>query len=341
MGRLVSTDLAEGMLAAAQLSQFPGVTTRIVERRAGRLAIGEDGLVPCTPLGCLMLLKDRLGDLSGLEAVVVGRSNIVGKPLALMLIARGATVTVCNSKTPDLASFTRSADILIAAAGRAKLVTRDMISQMKKLDPNAPDFMTQVEKLGGESALGPDDTVVRTSWVCGRQGRNFVKTILGRAADGHALTVVDDQHGCPSFTEDLAGMIRHLAVARLPGTFHVTNQGPTTWYGFAHEIFALARVHGRGMPGLRPIASVNNMLQCDPRNRSTYHGGTLRLQQRFSNGALFLVSYTYGKSLDYGGSAASGGGAPSQQEPSDDRREQWERHTPVGEVRKARTRSPG
>jgi dTDP-4-dehydrorhamnose reductase len=81
---------------------------------------------------------------------------------------------------------------------------------------------------------------VRTSWVCGRHGRNFVKTILGRAMEGHLLTVVDDQHGCPTFTEDLAGAIRRLAVARLPGTFHVTNQGPTTWYGFARDVVATA-----------------------------------------------------------------------------------------------------
>lgn len=90
-------------------------------------------------------------------------------------------------------------------------------------------------KLGGELALGPDDTVVRTSWVCGRYGRNFVKTILGRAADGHDLTVVDDQFGCPTFADDLAGMIRRLVVARLPGVFHVTNQGTTSWYQFARD----------------------------------------------------------------------------------------------------------
>jgi dTDP-4-dehydrorhamnose reductase len=90
-------------------------------------------------------------------------------------------------------------------------------------------------KLGGEAALGPDDTVVRTSWVCGRHGRNFVKTILGRAADGHPLTVVDDQFGCPTFADDLAGMIRRLVVARLPGLFHVTNQGATNWYQFARD----------------------------------------------------------------------------------------------------------
>jgi dTDP-4-dehydrorhamnose reductase len=95
-------------------------------------------------------------------------------------------------------------------------------------------------KLGGESALGPADTVVRTSWVCGRHGHNFVKTILGRATAGQALTVVDDQHGCPTFADDLAGMLRRLAAARLPGTFHVTNQGRTTWFRFARDIVEVA-----------------------------------------------------------------------------------------------------
>jgi dTDP-4-dehydrorhamnose reductase len=90
-------------------------------------------------------------------------------------------------------------------------------------------------KLGGEAVLGPDDTIVRTSWVCGRYGRNFVKTILARAAEGQPLTVVDDQHGCPTFAADLAGMIRRLVVGRRPGLFHVTNQGATTWYRFARD----------------------------------------------------------------------------------------------------------
>jgi len=95
-------------------------------------------------------------------------------------------------------------------------------------------------KLAGETALGPDDTVVRTSWVCGRHGRNFVKTILGRAVEGQRLTVVDDQHGCPTFADDLAGMIRRLVVGRRPGTFHVTNQGATTWYAFARAVVETA-----------------------------------------------------------------------------------------------------
>jgi methylenetetrahydrofolate dehydrogenase (NADP+) / methenyltetrahydrofolate cyclohydrolase len=94
---------------------------------AGRLAVGEDGLVPCTPLGCLMLLKDRLGDLAGLEAVVVGRSNIVGKPMAQLLLAENCTVTIAHSRTRDLAGTVRRADILVAAVGRAEMIPGDWL----------------------------------------------------------------------------------------------------------------------------------------------------------------------------------------------------------------------
>ena len=89
---------------------------------AGRLAIGEDGLVPCTPLGCLMLLKDQLGELSGLEAVVIGRSNIVGKPMAQLLLRENCTVTIAHSRTRDLAEVVRRADIVVAAVGRPEMI---------------------------------------------------------------------------------------------------------------------------------------------------------------------------------------------------------------------------
>jgi methylenetetrahydrofolate dehydrogenase (NADP+) / methenyltetrahydrofolate cyclohydrolase len=89
---------------------------------AGRLAVGEEALVPCTPLGCLMLLKDRIGDLSGLEAVVIGRSNIVGKPMAQLLLAENCTVTIAHSRTQDLPGVVRRADIVIAAVGRPEMV---------------------------------------------------------------------------------------------------------------------------------------------------------------------------------------------------------------------------
>jgi len=94
---------------------------------AGRLALGLPGLVPCTPLGCLMLLKDQLGDLSGLNAVVVGRSNIVGKPMAQLLLAESCTVTVAHSRTRDLPALCRTADILVAAVGRPEMVSGDWI----------------------------------------------------------------------------------------------------------------------------------------------------------------------------------------------------------------------
>jgi methylenetetrahydrofolate dehydrogenase (NADP+)/methenyltetrahydrofolate cyclohydrolase len=89
---------------------------------AGRLAVGLPGFVPCTPLGCLMLLKDRLGSLSGLDAVVIGRSNIVGKPMAQLLLAESCTVTVAHSRTRDLPEVVRRADIVVAAVGRAEMV---------------------------------------------------------------------------------------------------------------------------------------------------------------------------------------------------------------------------
>jgi len=94
---------------------------------AGRLTVGEDALVPCTPLGCVMLLKDRLGDLSGLEAVVVGRSNIVGKPMAQLLLKENCTVTIAHSRTRDLPSVVRRGDIVVAAAGRAEMVKGDWL----------------------------------------------------------------------------------------------------------------------------------------------------------------------------------------------------------------------
>jgi methylenetetrahydrofolate dehydrogenase (NADP+) / methenyltetrahydrofolate cyclohydrolase len=89
---------------------------------AGRLATGLDALVPCTPLGCLYLLKQELGDLTGLEAVVVGRSNIVGKPMAQLLLGENATVTVAHSRTRDLPQVVGRADIVVAAVGRAEMV---------------------------------------------------------------------------------------------------------------------------------------------------------------------------------------------------------------------------
>jgi methylenetetrahydrofolate dehydrogenase (NADP+)/methenyltetrahydrofolate cyclohydrolase len=93
----------------------------------GRLAAGLPGLVPCTPLGCLLMLKAELGNLSGLRAVVLGRSNIVGKPMAALLLRENCTVTIAHSRTRELAAECRRADILVAAVGQPEMVRGDWI----------------------------------------------------------------------------------------------------------------------------------------------------------------------------------------------------------------------
>jgi len=93
----------------------------------GLLATGQKAMVPCTPLGCLMMLRDHLGSLSGLDAVVIGRSNIVGKPMAQLLLGDSCTVTIAHSRTKDIQEVTRRADIVVAAVGRPEMVTGDWI----------------------------------------------------------------------------------------------------------------------------------------------------------------------------------------------------------------------
>jgi len=93
----------------------------------GLLGTGQKSMVPCTPLGCLMMLRDHLGSLSGLNAVVVGRSNIVGKPMAQLLLGDSCTVTIAHSRTKDLPGVCRQADILVAAVGRPEMITGDFV----------------------------------------------------------------------------------------------------------------------------------------------------------------------------------------------------------------------
>ena len=95
----------------------------------GKLMIGEDGFVPCTPYGVVRMLKEYNIDIRGKHCVVVGRSNIVGKPQAILMLREDATVTICHSRTPDLAEQCRKADILVAAVGRVGLIGADMVKE--------------------------------------------------------------------------------------------------------------------------------------------------------------------------------------------------------------------
>ncbi|CUH93970.1 Bifunctional protein FolD [Propionispora sp. 2/2-37] len=118
---------------------------------AGKLAIGEEGLVPCTPNGCIRLLELADIPVEGKRAVVIGRSNIVGKPMFHLLLARHATVTVCHSRTQNLAEVTREADILVAAIGKPKFVTPEMVK------PGAVILDVGINRVGERKIVGDVD----------------------------------------------------------------------------------------------------------------------------------------------------------------------------------------
>jgi len=124
---------------------------------AGRLATGQTALVSCTPLGCLMLLRDRLGDMTGLDAVVIGRSNLFGKPMAQLLLRENSTVTIAHSRTKDLPDHCRRADILIAAVGRAGMVKGDWIKPGATVIDVGITRLPHPEKPGKTRLLGDVD----------------------------------------------------------------------------------------------------------------------------------------------------------------------------------------
>jgi len=164
---------------------------------AGRLATGGQGLVPCTPLGCLMLLKDRLGDLTGKRAIVVGRSNIVGKPMAMLLLGENCTVTVAHSKSRDLPEECRRADILVAAVGRPQMVKGDWIS------PGATVIdvgINRIEGANGKARLVGDvdyeEAVERAGAITPVPGGVGPMTIACLLRN--TLTAACRQHGLPA-----------------------------------------------------------------------------------------------------------------------------------------------
>ncbi len=122
-------------------------------QNVGRLVIGAESLIPCTPQGCLLLLKDQIGDLTGMEAVVVGRSNIVGKPVASLLLQQHCTVTIAHSRTRDLPEICRQADILVAAVGVPELIKGDWV----KKDAVVIDVgVNRIDKEDGKTRLVGD-----------------------------------------------------------------------------------------------------------------------------------------------------------------------------------------
>lgn len=130
-GILVQLPLPDGLDEAATVAAIDPAkdVDGLTDANVARLANNEEGLVPCTPLGCMMLLHDRIGDLTGLDAVVVGRSQLVGRPMAQLLVNANCTVTVAHSRTRNLPDIVRNADIVVAAVGRAEMVKGDWLKR--------------------------------------------------------------------------------------------------------------------------------------------------------------------------------------------------------------------
>lgn len=176
------------------------------------------------------------------------------EPAVVIHTAAWTAVDACESD-PDRAWRVNALGCRYVAEASSRVgahlvaVSTDYVFDGKSRDPyrewDAPSPLGVYgrSKLGGEEeirACSPGATIVRTSWVCGAHGSNMVKTVLRLASGQGALRFVDDQIGCPTFTEDLAGMLLRLGLGRRSGLFHVTNQGATSWFGFAGAVLEAA-----------------------------------------------------------------------------------------------------
>ena len=155
---------------------------------AGHLMTGTEGVVPCTPKGALYMSRSAGSDLSGKEAVVIGRSNIVGKPMAMLLLQQNCTVTLCHSRTRDLAEHTRRADILVAAVGKAGFVTADMVK------PGAVVIDVGINRVNGKVCGDVDYEGVKeiAGWITpvpGGVGRMTIAMLLANTADAAERTL--------------------------------------------------------------------------------------------------------------------------------------------------------
>jgi dTDP-4-dehydrorhamnose reductase len=236
----------------------------LVTGAAGQL--GADLVRTCTEAGddvtaCTRAVLD-LTDRDAVYQVILGvRPEVV--------IHAGAWTAVDACEAEPLRAFHVNAlgtewvaDASRRAGAHLVAVSTDYVFDGTKAEPYHewdrpnPQSAYGRSKWAGEHAVAvhaPGSCVVRTAWVCGAHGHNMVKTVLG-LLDQEELAFVDDQRGCPSFTADLAPALRRLAVARVPGLFHVTNQGATTWYGFVREILEAA---GGDPERVRPIATAD------------------------------------------------------------------------------------
>ncbi len=183
-GILVQLPLPQGLDEAAALARI--LPEKDVDgfhlQNAGKLFTGQQGVVACTPKGAMEMLHRTGIDLSGKEAVVVGRSNIVGKPMAMLLLQENATVTICHSRTANLAEHTRRADVLVAAVGKPRFITANMVK------PGAVVIDVGINRVDGKVVGDVDFDAVRevASWITpvpGGVGRMTITMLLANTIE--------------------------------------------------------------------------------------------------------------------------------------------------------------
>jgi dTDP-4-dehydrorhamnose reductase len=235
--------------------------TRVLVTGAGG-QIGREVVAACA--GDDVIAADRATlDVNDRDAVLQSITSTT--PDVIVHAGAWTAVDACEGD-PDRAFRVNALGTRHVAEGARRVgawvcyLSTDYVFDGTKPEPyvewDAPNPMSVYgrSKLGGESELDAAATIVRTSWVCGRHGNNMVKTILRLAGEHEKLTFVDDQRGQPSFADDLAPMIRRLAVDRRPGVFHVTNQGAVSWYEFARAVLEVA---GLDPERVRPIPTAD------------------------------------------------------------------------------------
>lgn len=198
------------------------------------------------------------------RALVLGAFHDIGPDLVINCAAMTA-VDDCESKV-DLAYAVNSLAVRHLAEGcravgaHLTTISTDYVFDGSKDSPyiewDTPNPVSVYgrSKLAGEIEAGLDATVIRTAWVCGEYGHNMVKTILRLLGEHDTLTFVDDQVGHPTFTSDLAPVVRDLAISRRPGLFHVTNQGAVSWFEFAREV---AKASGADPERVSPVSTAD------------------------------------------------------------------------------------
>jgi dTDP-4-dehydrorhamnose reductase len=226
--------------------------------------LGHDLVRSCTDAGDDVIACDRSRlDLTDRDSVY--QAITAGQPDAVIHAGAWTAVDACEGD-PERAFLANAvgtgwvADAARRVGAHLVAVSTDYVfdgtkdGPYQEWDQPNPQSVYGRSKLAGEQAViahAPGSAIVRTAWVCGAHGSNMVKTVLG-LADRPELAFVDDQRGCPSFTADLAPMIRRIAAERRAGVHHVTNQGETTWYGFVRDILELA---GHDPGKVRPITT--------------------------------------------------------------------------------------